>query len=70
MIESDESASHGEVRLAMPSPQDGLYAAPQASEVTGDLSGVAGPPSDRYVRGTETEAEKSFFSRLFASLIE
>jgi hypothetical protein len=54
----------------MPSPQDGLYAAPQASEVTGDLSGVAGPPSDRYVRGTETEAEKSFFSRLFASLIE
>lgn len=70
LIETDE-ATPEDVRLAMPDPKVELYAAPEASSEVAGLRGVAGPPADRYVRGSSgPDQEQGFFTRLFASLIE
>jgi hypothetical protein len=70
LIETTGEAEIVDAELAMPNPELELYRAPEAASDVADLRGNAGPPADRYARGGEAPAEDSFFSRLFASLIE
>jgi hypothetical protein len=56
--------------LAMPRPASGLYAAPSAASEVADLRGQPSPPVDRFVHIDKPAPQKSFFSKLFASLVE
>ena len=54
----------------MPAPASGFYLAPEGASEVADLRGQSGPPVDRFSRGGEEQSEQSFFTRLFASLVE
>jgi uncharacterized protein YcbK (DUF882 family) len=70
LIETTGEAEVVEAELAMPNPESELYRAPEAASEVANLRGNSGPPADRFTRSSETAGEDSFFSRLFASLIE
>lgn len=59
-----------ESRLAMPKPEGEFLLAPVAASEVADLRGQSGPPVERFARSWAVPQQKSFFTRLFASLIE
>ena len=82
---TDQNALHGLIatpatydpqfaRLAMPAPADSpsIYRAPDAADELSYLASQPGPPVDRFAAAetSPAPAERGFFMRLFASLIE
>jgi len=71
LIEAPRTPEAIAASLAMPVPGSGFYAAPEEASEVADLRGRSGPPVDQFARsGEPPAAEKSFFTRLFASLVE
>lgn len=57
-------------QFAMPTPEGKFMLAPEAASEVADLRGQSGPPVERFSHGWAEPQQKSFFTRLFASLIE
>ena len=59
-----------EGQFAMPMPEGKFMRAPEAASEVADLRGQSGPPVERFSQSSPAPQQKSFFTRLFASLIE
>jgi uncharacterized protein YcbK (DUF882 family) len=71
LIDSPASTpSEAEGELAMPNPLPGLLVAPAEASEVANLRNQPGPPVERFARSEDAPTEQSFFSRLFASLVE
>ena len=70
MIERPATPASAVGELSMPKSTFGLYVPPRDAGAVADLRLQKGPPVERFARTEEGQPEPSFFSRLFASLVE
>jgi hypothetical protein len=70
LIETPETSGPNAGQFAMPTPASEFYVAPEGASEVADLGGRLGPPTERFEPKSEAAGDQSFFTRLFASLVE